>query len=107
MAASKKRASSIALDQIGTERQPLPPTERYDTGLVPQPRVDTLADEARKSAAVARAHSQWVESMGENTPRPTMDPTGPSAYPETPELIDASADQIDDLRKRVRDELGR
>lgn len=105
MASPRKRVSSTVADVIGADGQPVGPGPRFDEGMPePSPRFDTIADEARKSAAVTRAHSEWVSNL-EPQP-PTMNPDGPSAYPENPELIDASPAQLADLRKRVKHELG-
>lgn len=104
MATPEKRPSSTIGDVVGPTGLPDAPGPRFDAGLTPQ--FDTLADEARKSAAVARAHADWVASLEENPPAPTMDPAGASAYPENAFLIDASPEQIEDLGRRVRDGLG-
>lgn len=102
---ARKRVSSTIADVIGTDGQPVAPGPRFDEGMPePSPQFDTIADEARKSAAVARAHAEWVAELGPQTP--TMSPDGPSAYPENSELIDATPEQLRDLGKRVRRELG-
>lgn len=68
---------------------------------------DTLADEARKSAAVTAAYTGWVEDLEENPPAPTMspDPGKSSEYPANAFLVDASPAQLADLQGRVQTAL--
>lgn len=66
------------------------------------------AEEARRSAAVARAYEGWVEELeSEGAPAPTMTPAGPSEYPQFAYLLDATPEQQDRLTKAVSDELQR
>lgn len=58
--------------------------------------------QAAVQAAIADAYDEWVEELEADPPAPTMDPKGPSEYPQYAYLLDATPEQQDKLTKAVR-----
>jgi hypothetical protein len=80
-----------------------PTPQQFDEHGYPWPPSDAVL--ARQQAAIGRAHAAWVASLEADPPKPTMSPTGPSEYPPNAFVIDASDEQLADLKRRIDDEL--